>query len=309
MQSRIHDYRAFLAARFYSRGYCGQVQRYLEILVQFLKARYALTDWSAVSEPHLMAFSAWAAYDYRDRKGTPLTPRSLATWFSAIRPFFSFLHAQGDLLHNPASGLPTLKIGLSLPPILTEAAMACLIETPDLTTPTGLRDRAVMELLYATGLRRSEVAQLDLGHLDLAAQQVFVREGKGRKDRVVPLTPQSCHWLLRYVAEARPQLVLGASVISSAFFVGRYGKRLTGSRVAKFIGDYARKAGVSATPHTFRHTIATHLIRRGASIRMVQKLLGHVHLDTTQRYTHLTVLDVKAAIEKARFTETSSIEP
>ena len=300
MTTWIREYLAWLEARFYSRSSLGKARVALKYLVWFLKERYHVTQWQAVSETHLMAFATWATMEHRTRKGRPMALYSLAYWFSGIRLFFAFLEAQGYLLHSPAHRLVSPKIGVSLPKILSEEAMARLIETPDITTPVGLKDRALMELLYATGLRRSEVIRLDLSDLDLSAQQLFVREGKGKKDRLIPLTNQACHWLMRYLTEARPQLTLDDRPPSSALFIGPRGARLTRNHLHKQIAFHAQRAGVAATPHTFRHTCATHLIRRGASIRMVQRLLGHASLLVTQRYTQLDVSDVKQAIEKAQ---------
>ena len=272
-------------------------------LIHFLQERHAVATWQAVSERDLLAFACWAANEYQSakgrNKGVQIVPDSLRNWLSCIRCFFGWMHQQGFILGNPASLLPSPKIEETLPHIPSEEQMARLIETPDITTSTGMRDRAIFELLYATGLRKSEVVKLDLRDVELGGQQLFVREGKGKKDRVVPITQQACGWLLRYLIEARPALALH-SIASPAFFLNHQGGRLTGGTLAWWMDRYAKKSGVKASLHTFRHCVATHLLRRGASVRMVQQLLGHKKLDITQRYTHLAVSDLKAAVERAQ---------
>ncbi len=309
MESQASDYLKWLEMRFYSRTRKDHIRTALGHLIHFLKEYHAVATWQAVSERHLLAFTRWATNEYQSakggNKGKQIGPCSLATWLSCIRCFFGWMHKQGFILGNPASLLPAPKIEETLPHIPSEDQMACLIETPDITIPTGMRDRAIFELLYATGLRKSEVVKLDLRDVDIGGQQLFVREGKGKKDRMVPITQKACVWLSRYLIGAMPALALhsmAAGVItpSSAFFLNHHGGRLTGGTLAWCLDRYAKRAGVKASLHTFRHCVATHLLRRGASVRMVQQLLGHQKLNITQRYTQLAVSDLKAAVEKAQ---------
>jgi len=196
--------------------------------------------------------------------------------------------------------------------VLNESDIARLIETPDTTTTLGLRDRALMELLYATGIRHSEAHKLDLYDVDTTTQQLNVRLGKGQRDRVVPLTETAAHWLTRYLTAARPELAAGKlwgkgkrrgppTIIppTSALWLSVTSRRLSYQMIADRIRDYALQVELKASVHTFRHSFATHLLRGGASIRHVQQLLGHRDLNTTEIYTHLELQDLKQTVESA----------
>jgi integrase/recombinase XerD len=196
--------------------------------------------------------------------------------------------------------------------VLNESDIAQLIETPDITTALGLRDRALLETLYATGIRHSEAHKLDLYDVDTAAHRLTVRLGKGQRDRVVPLTETAAHWLTRYLTASRPELAAGLwwgkgrrrgqpKIIppTSALWLSVTGRRLSYQMIADRIRDYALQAEIKASVHTFRHCCATHLLRGGASVRHVQQLLGHRDLNTTEIYTHLELEDLKQTVESA----------
>ncbi|HEX7772150.1 MAG TPA: tyrosine-type recombinase/integrase, partial [Pyrinomonadaceae bacterium] len=200
----------------------------------------------------------------------------------------------------------------SLPHVLNESEMARLIETPDITTSIGLRDRALLEVLYATGIRHAEVHKLDLYDVDTTAHRLTVRLGKGQRDHVVPLTETAAQWLTRYVTVARPELAAGKlwgkgkrrgqpKIIppTSALWLAVTGRRLSYQMIAERLRDYASQAGVKASVHTFRHSCATHLLRGGASLRHVQQLLGHHDLNTTEIYTHVELQDLQQVIRTA----------
>jgi integrase/recombinase XerD len=203
--------------------------------------------------------------------------------------------------------------------VLSETEIAQLIETADTTTTLGLRDRAVMEMLYATGIRLSEAHKLDLYDVDTSTGLLIVRQGKGGRDRVVPLTETACAWLSRYITVARPELAAGRGrfkrktkrtprsalraphlkASTSALWLSAEGRRLSKQMLAQRITQYAKQTNVRATVHTFRHSCGTHLLRGGASIRHVQQLLGHRSLETTEIYTHVEIEDLKRAVENA----------
>jgi integrase/recombinase XerD len=222
------------------------------------------------------------------------------------------MNCNGHLLHNAAQRLAFPRKEQPLPHVLNEQDIARLIETTDTATTLGLRDRALMEVLYATGIRHREAHKLDLYDVDTAALCLTVRLGKGQRDRLVPLTETVAHWLTRYVTVARPELAAGKlwgkgkrrdqpNIIppTSALWLSVSGRRLSYQMIADRIRDYALQAEVKASVHTFRHCCATHLLRGGASIRHVQQLLGHRDLNTTEIYTHLELADLKQAIESA----------
>jgi integrase/recombinase XerC len=207
-----------------------------------------------------------------------------------VRSFFRFLVEEGLATGNPAETLTSPKLTSRLPRVVPEDLLRTLLEAPDRTTPAGLRDAAILELLYAAGLRVGEVEGLDLGGADLASGQVRVL-GKGSKERIVPIHRLAQRRLREYLAQARPTLARRAASYEQAFFLNRLGSRMSAGAVRRMMHRYLRDVGSSAgvTPHSLRHTFATHLLSAGADLRAVQELLGHVALSTTQTYTHLSV--------------------
>jgi integrase/recombinase XerD len=220
-------------------------------------------------------------------------PHSTARRRSTLRRFFGFLRREGEIPLDPTAHLTGPRLGRSLPGTLTTAEVERLLAAPALALPIGLRDRAMLELLYATGLRISELTGLTFTHLSLGQGVVRV-VGKGDKERLVPLGEEAIHWLTRYIAEARPLLIRGQP--SEYLFTGRAGEPLTRQAFWYRIKRYARQAEISRplSPHTLRHAFATHLLDHGADLRVVQLLLGHQSLTTTQIYTHVAKARLKA---------------
>jgi integrase/recombinase XerD len=236
--------------------------------------------------------SHWLKVDLADlqeylgaMEGKGLAPRSRARRLSALRQFFRFLQREEMMAANPVELLDSPRLPQRLPRVLSEADVTALLNAPDLNTVLGLRDSALLEMLYATGLRVSELLGLTLNQVDL--RRGVVRPlGKGHKERVVPMVPVAVQKLNRYLKEGRPKLLKGLE--SAYLFLNRRGGRLTRQGFWKIIKHYARKAGVrELSPHTLRHSFATHLLGHGANLRALQMLLGHADLATTQIYTHL----------------------
>lgn len=221
-------------------------------------------------------------------------PRSMARLLSALRRFYSWLVLHGELPHDPTLDVPLPRMGRPLPKSLSEADVEALLAAPDISSPLGLRDRAMLETLYATGLRVSELVLLGLSQISLNVGVVRVL-GKGRKERLVPLGEEAVHWIERYLTEARPLILEGLGE-SEALFVTRRGGPMTRQMFWTLIKHYAREAGIAAplSPHTLRHAFATHLLNHGADLRVVQMLLGHSDLSTTQIYTHVARARLKA---------------
>jgi site-specific recombinase XerD len=215
-----------------------------------------------------------------------LARATIARRSSVARTWFGLLARRGVVSTDPAATLESPRAGRPLPRVLRVDEVARLIVAPDAESPTGLRDRALLELLYASGARVSEACGLDLDAVDLAQRQVRLA-GKGGKERIVPLGTPAIATCRRYLAEGRPRLV--GEPATSALLLNTRGRRL-GVRDARTAVDRAaRAAGLGhVTPHTLRHAFATHLLDRGADLRQVQELLGHASLATTQRYTHLS---------------------
>ena len=215
-----------------------------------------------------------------------LKPRSLARLLSSIRAYYSSLLLDGILSKDPAAEVDSPKLGQSLPASLSEEQVVALLAAPDIESAKGLRDRAMLELLYATGLRVSELIGLRDSQINLRAGIVRVM-GKGSRERIVPMGEVAQQWLQRWLRQGRPELLLQAS--SDLLFPGRAGKMMTRQTFWHIIKRCAANAGIGQqlSPHTLRHAFATHLLNHGADLRSVQMLLGHANLSTTQIYTHV----------------------
>lgn len=311
--SALESYLAELESRRYSQSRLTHVRRTIELLTLYLKESHQLADWRAVNESHLRAFAVFAATRHHTPKGKLVSSGTLRQWLSCVRGFLAWMTAAGRLVHNPAERLQLPRKTRTLPHVLSESQVADLIETADTNSVLGLRDRALMEVLYATGIRLAEAHKLDLYDVDTASGLLIVRQGKGGRDRVVPLTETACAWLSRYVTGARPELRRPdkrakskanpqSAIInpqSNALWLTKEGRRLSKQMIAQRITEYASQANLRASPHTFRHSCATHLLRGGASIRHVQRLLGHRGLETTEIYTHVEIEDLKRVVERA----------
>lgn len=213
-----------------------------------------------------------------------------------VRRFFAWAVTAGRVLVSPMDGLKLPRVPKNPPrDVLTLAEVARLLAMPDPNAPTGLRDRAVLELMYSSALRRSEVIKLDLGDVNLADRRALIRESKGKKDRMVPVGATAATWLRRYLDESRPVLERDSTLL--AFFLTERGARLKPASLAKTLNAYRHAAGIKKrlTPHTLRHTCATHLMQAGADLRHIQALLGHASLATTEIYTHVAPPDLLAA--------------
>ncbi len=216
-----------------------------------------------------------------------LNAKSIARDLAAIRSFFRFLIQEGILEANPVEDLESPKVAKTLPEILSVKEIEQVLEQPNLRTPLGMRDRAMLELLYATGMRVSELTHLPTHQVNLEGGYVLLY-GKGSKERIVPLGSEAMKWVALYLEGARGSLSKGKE--NPSLFINRSGKRMSRQRFWKNLKDYARKAGLHKriTPHLLRHSFATHLLERGADLRSVQMMLGHVDISTTQIYTHVS---------------------
>ena len=253
---------------------CGY-QRDLEALLEYCEAQ-GITSWDALDAQHVRSFAAQC-----HRRG--LAPRSIQRRLSAVRSLCRFLIREGELRHDPAADVQAPKARKRLPTTLDADTMARLLEFRA-DDRLGVRDKAIMELLYSSGLRLAELLGLDLGDLDLRDRTVRVL-GKGRKVRIVPVGRQAVTALSRWLAE-RATL---ADVEETAVFVGVNGRRLGPRIVQRRIARWARLQGLPehVHPHLFRHSFASHLLESSGDLRAVQELLGHANISTTQVYTHL----------------------
>jgi len=255
--------------------------------MSFFLAR-GLSDWTALDAEGLFAYEA--------SLGPPLARTSAVRKVSALRSFLKFLKKNQA---GPAADLPStggFKKAKRLPKALAQEHLQKMLDLPDLTKPSGLRDRALMELVYGGGLRISEALDLELPALRLEERSVRVT-GKRGKTREIPLPEGTVQWIARYLDEARPQLQKGRS---SRVILSDTGRNMLRQTAYDRVERYAGLAGLKdVSPHTLRHTYAVHLIKGGADLRAVQELLGHESIETTQVYTHLDMDEVRAKYERA----------
>jgi integrase/recombinase XerD len=251
----------------------------LSRFLNYLKEK-GVQEVEEISKFHVRGF----LLSLRKRK---LSARTIVRNLVAIRTFFRFLVQEGNLEANPAENVESPKIAKTLPEILTLREIEQLLERPNLQTPLGKRDRAMLEMLYATGMRVSELTQLPIHQVNLEGGYVLLY-GKGSKERIVPIGSEAMKWATLYLKESRAVLAKGKE--SPFLFINRSGKSMSRQRFWKSLKDYARKAGLRKriTPHLLRHSFASHLLERGADLRSVQMMLGHVDISTTQIYTHVT---------------------
>ena len=235
----------------------------------------------------------------RDLMGQGRSPRSVARAVACVRGFFRFLAVGGHRTDNPADDLRAPRAWKTLPKFLTTDEVDALLAAPDVRGPRGLRDRALIEVLYATGLRVSELVGLRPQDLNLESGYLTCT-GKGRKERLVPIGDEAASWVTRYLRESRPALLGRRS--SPRLFVNARGGGPGLSRVGfwKILKGYGRQAGLARTlsPHVLRHSFATHLLERGADLRAIQMMLGHADLSTTQIYTHILDARLRTVYEK-----------
>ena len=226
---------------------------------------------------------------------------TVARKVAAVKSFFNYLTAEGLVPSDPTESLSSPRVGKTLPKALTVREVDELLEQPrKRSTPEAKRDKAMLELLYATGMRVSELVSLDLDSIELHQNKATVRcKGKGGKERLIPIHDQAVHALRIYLQEARPELA--RSRREKALFINRRGERLTRQGFWLILKNYARQAQISSdvTPHTLRHSFATHMLRGGAPLRSVQELLGHANISTTQVYTQFTNDHVRRVYDKA----------
>jgi integrase/recombinase XerD len=269
-------------------------------------AERGLDDPRSITPPMLERYQRHLYY-YRKENGAPLTLGTQHGRLAPLKTFFQWLAREHHILYNPASELALPKQPQRLPrATLTVVEVEAILNQADPSVSQGLRDRALLELLYSTGLRRMELAALALYDVDRTRRLVFVREGKGRKDRVVPLGARACAWLDKYLIEVRPSLAAGDI---DRLFLDDYGQAMTPETIADKVKRYMAFAGIHkpGATHLFRHACATHMLENGADIRYIQALLGHAKLTTTQIYTHVSIdklREVHDATHPAKLTRT-----
>lgn len=224
---------------------------------------------------------------------------TVARKLASIKAFYRFLTAERYIRRNPAEVLEAASRGLHLPKVLSVQEVEWLLDEPNLGTLDGYRDKTMLELLYATGMRVSELVNVPVKNVDMKMQYVIVM-GKGSKERMLPLGRTALHYLEHYLSVVRPQLLHGKPDAAAELFVTGWGGPMTRERFYEIIVAYGKSAGISkrVTPHMLRHSFATHLLNNGTDLRIVQELLGHADISTTQIYTHLDVERLREVYDK-----------
>jgi integrase/recombinase XerD len=287
------EYLDQLRSRHYSEVTVEGKSRHLRYFADWCRDR-GITRPEEVTFPLLERYQRWL-FHYRTPGGKPLAMHTQRSYVATLRPFFKWLVARRYLVANPASELVIPRRIKHLPrDILTAQEAEAVLRQADLTTLLGLRDRAILETFYSTGVRRIELLALKLYDLDLERGAAMIREGKGRRDRVVPLGERCQAWIEKYLADARPELVVEPD--DSTVFLNNLGEPFSAGGLTSLVRDYVAHAGVpkKGACHLFRHTAATLMLEGGADIRYIQELLGHSELETTEIYTHVTIDKLQA---------------
>jgi integrase/recombinase XerD len=229
-------------------------------------------------------------FHYRKKNGEPLSFTGQHDRLVPLRVWFKWMARHHHILHNPARELELPRLGMRLPKaVLTAAEADRIIEQSDVHDPLGLRDRAILETLYSTGMRRLEMVNLKLWDLDLERGTVTVRQGKGKKDRIIPIGDRAAAWVRKYLEESRPKLV--SEPDDRVVFLSNAGEPFSLDYLTEMVRDYVENSGVGkqGACHLFRHTMATLMLEGGADIRFIQAMLGHADLRTTQIYLHVAI--------------------
>jgi len=248
---------------------------------------------SEITKPILERFQRYL-FHYRKKNGDPLTFRSQYNRLVAIRAWFKWLAKSNYILYNPASEIELPKLEKRLPKaILSESEAESVLNQADTSEVMGIRDRAILETLYSTGIRRLELINLLVQDIDQERGTLFVRQGKGKQDRMIPIGDRALQWIDKYLDETRAELACGRD--EGRLFLSRYGEAISPNGLTALVRNYIDKANIGkrGSCHLFRHTMATLMLENGADIRFIQAMLGHVKLDTTQIYTQVSIKKLK----------------
>jgi integrase/recombinase XerD len=307
LEALMWEHLSALAVKNYSAHTVRNGRIYISFFLEWCKER-GLTDPVEITRPVLERYQRHL-FHYRKRNGEPLSFRSQHSCLVPLRAWFRWMTRQNHILHNPASELELPRLGRSLPKnIFSAQEVECVMQVCDIEDPIGLRDRAILEVLYSTGMRRMEVVQLKLYDLHLDRGLLMIRQGKGHKDRYAPIGERAIAWLQKYLREARPQLAVEPD--DMAVFLTAQGEPFSRNHLTFVVSERidAAKLGKTGSCHLFRHTMATLMHENGADIRHIQALLGHEDIKTTQIYTQVairTLQQVHAATHPAAMLERS----
>jgi len=288
MYITIEKYLKYLKEKARSNGTIKNKKTILYRFSTYIKQKYNISNIKEINENHIIDYVRYIKEDYLTERKERLTEESIYKEIKAVKIFFDYLEREEEIFISPARKLnyPAPKKRI-VENVISEEEVRRLINRIPANTYIGIRDRAIIEILYGSGLRSSELRNLNLSDVELNKRYIFIREGKGKKDRVVPMTRVAKYWVKKYLSKVRPVLS-HKNPASTILFLTSKGGKITADGLLVMVKHYGKKAiHKNISPHTLRHSCATHLIQRGASIRYVQELLGHSDISTTEIYTHI----------------------
>jgi len=293
MKEPIENFLHYLAVeKGYSEHTISAYRNDLSGLIEFA-GKQEISSWAAIDRQNMLGYML-------NLKERGYVANTIARKVAAARSFFGFMVAEGQIKNDPTENMSSPSVGKALPrPIPLEQVRLLLEQPTKLSSAEAKRDAAMLELLYASGMRISELVALNLGDVNTEGNYFVRCFGKGRKERIIPLYEKIATTVKNYVAEDRPKLAHGKN--ETALFLNARGDRITRQGFWQKLKEYAKSAGLSSqiSPHTLRHSFATHMLSGGADLRSVQELLGHANISTTQVYTHLTTDQVRRTYDKS----------
>lgn len=293
MEVLLAKFLEWMALKNYSPRTIANRRIFLGVFIGWAEER-GLMRPGDITKPILESYQRHLYYR-RKRNGEPLSFRSQHTHLVPVRVWFKWLARNNHILYNPASELELPKVERRLPRhVLSVREVDQIINLADVRQPLGIRDRAILETLYSTGIRRMELIAVTLYDIDAERGTLTVRQGKGRKDRVVPIGDRALGWIDRYLHQVRPSLLVGGGA-GDKLFLTHLGLPFTLARLSELVRDYVAAAGLGkkGSCHLFRHTMATLMLENGADIRFIQAMLGHASLATTEIYTQVSIKKLK----------------
>jgi integrase/recombinase XerD len=285
-------YLEWMAVTNYSPNTVESRKADLHLFNEWSKTR-SLSIPQEITKPILERFQRYL-YHFRKPNGKPLGFHRQSVLLTGLKGFFKWLAQNNYILYNPASELILPKVPKQLPKdILNSDEVESILSQADLNSPFGTRDRAIMETLYSTGIRRLELVNLTIFNVDQTRGTLFIEQGKGKKDRIVPIGERALAWMNKYLDEVRDELLIDPN--ETTLFITYQGSGFHPNKLTAIIRNYIKQADIGKTGscHLFRHTMATQMLDNGADVRFIQELLGHARLDTTQRYTHVSITKLK----------------
>jgi integrase/recombinase XerD len=292
MVALMREHLEHLKVKGYSERTVGHAEWAVSDFILWSQER-GVTKARDVTKPIVERYQRMLFYQRKD-DGQPLTFSTQHTRLTFIKQYFRWLARRNHILSNPASEIELPKVEKRLPKyILTAAESERVMAQPDLEKPTGMRDRAILETLYSTGVRRTELAHLKIHDIDPERGTLLVRQGKGRKDRVIPIGERAAAFVEKYARDVRPSFVVEPD--EGFLFLSKHGDPLSAKMLSILVGRYVERSDIGKRGgcHLFRHAMATLMLENGADVRMIQAMLGHVKLTTTEIYTHVSIKKLK----------------